>query len=43
VAHRSVKVYTNDPVNPVIYLGIHGTVTLRSPAKKDPEFCKESF
>ncbi len=43
VAHRSVKVYSNDPVNPVIYLGIHGTVTLRSPAKKDPEFCKESF
>ncbi len=43
VAHRSVKVYTNDPVNPVIYLGIHGTVTFHSPAKKDPEFCKESF
>ena len=43
VAHRSVKVYTNDPVNPVIYLGIHGTVTLGSPAKKDPAFCKESF
>ncbi|RLD91575.1 MAG: hypothetical protein DRJ09_00620 [Bacteroidetes bacterium] len=43
VAHRSVKVYTNDPVNPVIYLGIHGTVTFNSPAKKDPAFCKESF
>ena len=43
VAHRSVKVFTNDPVNPVIYLGIHGTVTLRSPSKKNPEFCKESF
>ena len=43
VAHRSIKVFTNDPVNPVIYLGIHGTVTLRSPAKKNPEFCKESF
>jgi len=43
VAHRSIKVFSNDPVNPVIYLGIHGTVTLRSPAKKNPEFCKESF
>ena len=43
VAHRSIKVYTNDPVNPVIFLGIHGTVTLKSPAKKDPGFCKESF
>lgn len=43
VAHRSVKVYTNDPVNPVIYLGIHGTVTFSGPAKKDPAFCKESF
>ena len=43
VAHRSVKVYSNDPVNPIIYLGIHGTVTLGSPAKKNPEFCKESF
>ncbi len=43
VAHRSIKVYTNDPVNPVIYLGIHGTVTFSGPAKKDPAFCKESF
>lgn len=43
VAHRSIKVFTNDPVNPVIYLGIHGTVTLHSPAKKNPDFCKESF
>ncbi len=43
VAHRSIKVYTNDPVNPVIYLGIHGTVTFHGPTKKDPEFCKESF
>lgn len=41
VQHRSITVRTNDPVNPVIILGIHGSVSQKSPTKIDPGFCVE--
>ncbi len=41
VQHHSVTVKTNDPVNPEIILGIHGSVYQKSPTKRDPGFCIE--
>lgn len=39
VQHRMVSVFSNDPVNPVITLGVHGTVRQQAPPKQDPDFC----
>lgn len=39
VQHRTVSIKTNDPVNPKITLGIHGSVRQLSPALSDPDFC----
>ncbi|NOY50940.1 MAG: DUF1573 domain-containing protein [Chlorobi bacterium] len=41
VQHHSVTIHTNDPVNPDIILGIHGSVYRKSPPKRDPDFCIE--
>jgi hypothetical protein len=41
VQHGTVSVMSNDPVNPVITLGMHGTVRIQSPSKTDLEFCLE--
>jgi hypothetical protein len=41
VQHGTVNVMSNDPVNPVITLGMHGTVRIQSPPKEDPDFCLE--
>jgi hypothetical protein len=41
VQHHSVTIHTNDPVNPDIVLGIHGSVYQKSPPKRDPDFCIE--
>ncbi|PJB56380.1 MAG: hypothetical protein CO098_14200 [Bacteroidetes bacterium CG_4_9_14_3_um_filter_41_19] len=42
VQHRSVILTTNDPVTPVITLGLHGNVRKDSPSKSNPNFCNES-
>ncbi len=41
VQHGTVSVMSNDPVNPVITLGMHGTVRVQSPPKEDLDFCLE--
>ena len=41
VSHSTVTVKSNDPVNPEIILGLHGTVRQESPSKLDPDFCYE--
>ena len=41
VQHRTVLVKSNDPVNPSITLGIHGTVRIQAPSKLNPDFCYE--
>ncbi len=41
VQHRSVVLYTNDPITPVITLGAHGTVRSGSPSRERPNFCNE--
>lgn len=41
VQHHSVTVLTNDPVNPEIVLGVHGSVYQKAPTKRDPDFCNE--
>lgn len=41
VQHRTVSIVSNDPVNPKIILGVHGTVRQQSPAVSKPEFCYE--
>jgi hypothetical protein len=41
VQHGTVSVVSNDPVNPVITLGMHGTVRIQSPPNEDPDFCLE--
>ena len=41
VQHRTVSISSNDPVNPTIILGLHGTVRQQAPSKLDPEFCYE--
>ncbi len=39
VLHKSITIRSNDPVNPVITLGIHGTVKI-IPSKKNPtDYC----
>ena len=41
VQHRTVSISSNDPKNPIIILGIHGTVRQQAPSKLNPEFCYE--
>lgn len=41
VQHRSVVLYTNDPLTPMITLGAHGIVKAESPSAKSPNFCNE--
>jgi hypothetical protein len=41
VQHRWIKVFSNDPRNPVIILGTHGSVYMKSEKNKDPDFCYE--
>jgi len=41
VQHRTVIVKSNDPVNPSITLGVHGTVRVQAPSKLNPDFCYE--
>jgi hypothetical protein len=41
VQHRTVTISSNDPVNPVIVLGLHGTVRQQAPSKLNPDFCYE--
>ncbi len=41
VQHRFVMIYCNDPVSPVITLGIHGSVKSGTGSVKNPGFCRE--
>ncbi|RLD43547.1 MAG: hypothetical protein DRI89_04500 [Bacteroidetes bacterium] len=41
VQHRTISIQTNDPVNPVIILGVHGTVRQPPPTKQNQGFCYE--
>lgn len=41
VQHRTVNISSNDPVHPVITLGIHGTVRQKSPPNQNPDFCNQ--
>lgn len=41
VQHQTVTIASNDPVNPLITLGLHGTVRQHAPAKLRPDFCYE--
>ena len=41
VQHRTISIRSNDPVNPLIILGVHGTVRQPSPPKLNPTFCYE--
>ena len=41
VQHRTVSIRSNDPVNPLIILGVHGTVRQMPPPKQNPSFCYE--
>ena len=41
VQHRTVSISSNDPRNPTIVLGLHGTVRQQAPSKLNPEFCYE--
>ncbi len=39
VQHLMIHVQSNDPVNPLIVLGMHGSVKQHSPSKKKSGFC----
>jgi len=39
VQHLTVKITSNDPVNPLIILGLHGSVKQHTPKNKKPGFC----
>jgi len=41
VQHRIISITSNDPVNPLITLGIHGTVKAQTPSRQNPDFCYE--
>ena len=41
VQHRTVSITSNDPINPTIILGLHGTVRQQAPSKLNPDFCYE--
>lgn len=41
VQHRTINITSNDPVHPVITLGLHGTVRQPSPSNINPDFCFE--
>lgn len=41
VQHKTVNITSNDPIHPLITLGIHGTVRQQSPANQNPSFCYE--
>ncbi len=41
VLHKSIKIVSNDPVNPILTLGIHGTIK-HIPSKQNPtDYCIE--
>lgn len=41
IQHRTVSIKSNDPVNPLITLGVHGTVKAKTPSNQNPDFCYE--
>lgn len=41
VQHRTISIASNDPRNPTIVLGVHGTVKQQTPPKQNPDFCYE--
>ncbi|HEY9114651.1 MAG TPA: DUF1573 domain-containing protein [Bacteroidales bacterium] len=41
VQHRTINISSNDPIHPLITLGIHGTVRQHSPSNQNPSFCYE--
>lgn len=41
IQHRTINILSNDPVNPEITLGVHGTVRAKSMAERDADFCYE--
>lgn len=41
IQHRSVSIYSNDPITPVIILGLHGMVRMMPDRQKNPGFCVE--
>lgn len=41
IQHRTINIQSNDPVNPQITLGVHGTVRAKSPAERNADFCYE--
>jgi hypothetical protein len=41
VQHRTVSIRSNDPVNPLIILGVHGSVRQPPPPRQNQAFCYE--
>lgn len=41
VQHHTITILSNDPINPEIVLGVHGTVYQKSATKRNPDFCNE--
>jgi len=41
VQHHTVTIFTNDPRNPEIVLGVHGSVYQKPPQQRNPDFCIE--
>lgn len=41
VQHKTIRIQSNDPVNPVIILGVHGTVRQPPPPQQNQAFCYE--
>jgi hypothetical protein len=41
VQHRTISIRSNDPVNPLIILGVHGTVRQPPPPQQNTGFCYE--
>lgn len=41
VQHHTISITSNDPRNPVITLGVHGSVKAKTPSNRNPDFCYE--
>ncbi len=41
VQHHTITIKSDDPINPEIVLGVHGTVYQKSATKRNPDFCVE--
>ncbi len=41
IQHRTITIYSNDPVTPVIILGMHGMIRIKPPGTENPRFCDD--